>query len=432
MLKRRGYIEIAPYLSGVLDLVSLATGIVAFIDLIFRPLQTEPVRSFLAHFGVSLDGSNQFLVNWSPIALFTAFLIVRYLANRDDYSREGIAQLADACCVHTVRLVTLLQELRKKPERASNALDSDGLYGIPLESALFRFRIANIILLQDEATWNPLKGDDANGGGCVAKSTDKLVTSDVEYDFKFKLAWRTKFFDKLPLVSWIFGDNGKRPEGFRYYYSYRSTENDRIAAPEPYKKSSFSYTPNEGLYVVSHDVCPAAAGPDRIFGMHYYKRGCLDWDFDDDFTIYPTAIAGNVHKAIFRVELQKEISDVLDSYGGVKLELHEFVCSGAKPGNGHQPAHFIRKGNATAGSQLEERGGSAVASAESLFCNGREYVIFETPEIKIDPNNVYILLVKSDKEALDVLRREYDSENIACAERKSKLKRVFNCVFAKE
>ena len=91
------------------------------------------------------------------------------------------------------------------------------------------------------------------------------------------------------------------------------------------------------------------------------------------------------------IELQKEISDVPDSYGGAKLELHEFVCSGAKPGSGHQPAHLIRKGTVTADAQLGERSGGAVASSERLFCNGREYAIFETPEIKIDPDNVYTL-----------------------------------------
>lgn len=57
----------------VLDLVSLATGIVAFLDFCFRPLQTGLVQCLLIQLGVSLDSGSQFLANWSAIALFALF-----------------------------------------------------------------------------------------------------------------------------------------------------------------------------------------------------------------------------------------------------------------------------------------------------------------------------------------------------------------------
>lgn len=399
----------APKLMYALTILSTISGAVTLLDSLFSAFGTSSSEFFAGMFGITFP-ENFGIPAWLTLLLLLVSLCCLITsAKRSENRREGIAQLADACCIHTLRLVTLVQELRRRPERASNALDVAGLRGIPVESATFSFRIANVNSCKDEVVRALLADDPSDGGGVDLEAGKKLISSDVEYNFEFKLAWYTKFMGKIPLVTWLFGDNGKCPEHFRYYYARCSKENERSAAPMPYKNSSFSYSPNEGLYVASHSVRPSLVGPDRIFGMCYQKLGCLGWDFDDDFTIYPTAIAGDVRKAAFRIELQKEIYDILKSSGGINFELHEVVCSGDDPGKGGQPAYFDCAGPLKTVSCREDVARLPKTDPDRLFRSGREFVLFETPEIEINPDNVYIVLVKPNAQALDELRRQADS-----------------------
>lgn len=390
-----------------LNVGSIIAGILSFLDLLFRPFETTFLTFLVGHIGISLDEGFALPAEVVLIASSILLFLFRHIAQKDENRHKGVAQLADACCIHTLRLVTLLQELRKCPERASNALDSAGLRGIPVDSARFRFRIANVNMSQRTETKSTLISETGESASCADMQCESLITSDVEYDFKFKLTWYARFRDRLPLVSWIFGDNGKQPQQFRYYYSRRTQANDIIASPQPYKNSSFSYSPNQGLYVVSHDVCPASAGVNRIFGFHYYKQGCSGWDFDDDFTVYPTAITGSVRRATFRVELEKGICDALDSCSGALFELHEVVCCGKDPGNGYQPAHFERRG--TIRVETPKAGVDAGMESVSPLFSDREYLVFETPEIKVNPENVYIILVRTDDKVRSVLRQAFNS-----------------------
>lgn len=400
----------APKLMHVLTFFSTAAGIVTLVESLLTDFGTSCSQLLSGMFGIALPKSFGIPAWLTLILLLASLACLLRSARRSENRREGIAQLADACCIHTLRLVALVHELRRRPERASNALDASGLRGIPAESAVFSFRIANVNSCKGEVVRNPLADCPLDGVKVAREDGKKLISSDVEYNFEFKLAWYTRFWSSIPLVTWLFGDNGKRPEHFRHYYAHRSAENEHSAPPTPYKNSSFSYTPNEGLYVVSHPVCPSSAGPDRIFGMSYHKRGCLGWDFDDDFTIYPTAIVGDVRRATFRVELQKRIYDILKSSGGVHFELHEFICSGKNPGKGGHPAYFEHVGLSRTQARSDD-GGAQLSNSdpERLFCCGREYVVFETPEIKINPKNVYVVLVKPDPDALDELRAQASS-----------------------
>lgn len=399
----------APKFMCALTILSAIAGAVTTAGMLIGPFETVLSEIIADVFGIHVDVASGHFAEISPMILVIAVAYLLWTARRSENRREGIAQLADACCIHTLRLVTLVQELRRRPERANNALDVAGLRGMPVESATFSFRIANVNTRKDEVVHGLLTDDSLDSGGVDFEVGKKLISSDVEYNFEFKLAWYAKFWNKISLVTWLFGDNGKCPEHFRYYYARRSKENERSAAPMPYKNSSFSYSPNEGLYVVSHSVRPSLVGPDRIFGMCYQKLGCLGWDFDDDFTIYPTAIAGDVRKAAFRIELQKEIYDILNSSGGISFELHEVVCSGDDPGKGGRPAHFDYAGPLKTVSRREDGTKLPKTDPDRLFRSGREFVLFETPEIKIDPDNVYIVLVKPNAQALDELRSQADS-----------------------
>lgn len=399
----------APKLMHALTVLSTVAGVVTLFDFLLSYFGTSCSQFLSGMFGITLP-ENFGIPAWLTLILLLASSGCLLLsAKRSENRREGIAQLADACCIHTLRLVTLVHELRRRPERASNALDTSGLRGIPAESAIFSFRIANVNSCKGEVVRNPLTDCSLDEDKVTREDGKKLISSDVEYNFEFKLAWYTRFWSSIPLVSWLFGDNGKCPEHFRYYYAHRSAKNEHSTPPTPYKNSSFSYTPNEGLYVVSHPVCPSSVGPDRIFGMSYQKRGCLGWDFDDDFTIYPTAIVGDVRRATFRVELQKEIYDTLKSSGGVHFELHEFICSGKNPGKGGHPAYFQYVETVQTQTRIDDVAQLSNTDPERLFCCGREYVVFETPEVKINPMNVYVVLVKPNANALDKLRSQASS-----------------------
>lgn len=399
----------APKLMRALSILSAIAGIVTLIDSLLKTFGTSILQFLAGMLGITIQESFGIPAWLTLLLLLVSSGYLLWSTKRSENRREGIAQLADASCINTLRLVTLVHELRRRPERATNALDTSGLRGIPVDSAIFSFRMANVNSCKGEVVRNPLTECPLDEDRVVRVDDKKFISSDVEYNFEFKLPWYTRFWSSIPLVSWLFGDNGKRPEHFRYYYAHRSAKNEHSTSPAPYKNSSFSYTPNEGLYVVSHPVCPSSVGPDRIFGMSYHKRGCLVWDFDDDFTIYPTAIVGDVRRATFRVELQKGIYDILKSSGGVNYELHEFICSGKDPGKGGRPAYFEYAGTVQTKTRSDDGVQLSNTDPERLFCCGREYVVFETPEVKINPKNVYVVLVKPDPDALDELRAQASS-----------------------
>lgn len=383
MISRNRFDFIAAKFLTFIQIISTLAAVISTIDLFFKPTGTTLIEAICQFAGVVLPMGSHVAAS---IMVLIVMLIVLYLINcakRHRNRNEGLGELANACCIHTLRLVTLVQGLRDNPNRSSNSIDCEGLYGIPVESARYCFRIKNVGLIRNVSRRSLLTSEQDVSDVMEDKAEQTFIASDVEYDFRLKLAKRAMFSERYPLVSWIFGDDGHQPENFAFYYTDYNPPNLKPAKPRPYKNSSFSYMPHEGLYVVSHSVCPSYAGPDRIFGMHYEKQYCLSWDFEDDLTIYPTAIAGDTGKARFRVELQKLIYDALKPVGGVSFELYEFYCSGKKAGKGRYPAHFENKGS---------------------FVDDQEYILFETPEIPIDPENVYIVQIKSYPAASDALR----------------------------
>lgn len=393
----------------VLSVVGVAASLLDFITYVQQAVSND---------------SGQFTPLASPVIVFAgvaclaiAALALERAVDRERNRERGYFELARAAHLQTMRLVTLISNLRKNPDLATRAIDVSSSDVLPVESARFQFRIANLSIVDTKASElfvDPSRPQGVGGSDPVRESME----SDVEFDFKFTLSKRLGN-DCYHVTSWLYADRDCAPTQFRYYYRFRDESNEVSCLPIPYPNTTLAYPENEGFCTVRHDVDPHRVGKQRVFGMHYVKRRSFVWNNDETLAVYPAALVGStVGRAQFRVELQKELYDLLKDEGGLDLTLIETFCSGNRHQSGYSPTHFERTMTVSVGTEDGSLCGkdgsddvespkltkSDEASSLSSFCRTRTFVVFSTGEIEIHPDNVYMIICKTNEEGKRRLR----------------------------
>lgn len=106
----------APKFMCALTILSAIAGAVTTAGMLIGPFETVLSEIIADVFGIHVDVASGHFAEISPMILVIVVAYLLWTARRSENRREGIAQLADACCIHTLRLVTLVQELRRRPE----------------------------------------------------------------------------------------------------------------------------------------------------------------------------------------------------------------------------------------------------------------------------------------------------------------------------
>lgn len=405
-------------------------GVISFVGVLVSLLDmTDYIRR------VTESGSEGFSLPTTPVVVFgsviclaAATFLLRRAVNRERNRERGFFELARAAHLQTMRLVTLTSNLQKNPDLATRAIDVSSSDMLPVESARFQFRIANLSVVDMSASElfiDPSRPRGVDGEG-LKRAT---MESDVEFDFKFTLS--EKLGDECyHVTSWLYADRNRTPVQFGYYYRFRDEANEVPCLPIPYPNTTLDYPDNEGFYTVQHDVDPHRVGKQRVFGMHYVKRRSFVWDDDETLAVYPAALVGStVGRAQFRVELQKEIYDMLKEEGGLDLTLIETFCSGDRHQLGYSPTHFEKTMTVSVGTEDNSFCGEVEANAPdgrplqkgdessslSSFCRTRTFVVFSTGEIIINPKNVYMIICKTNEDGKRRLRRYADRARASAA-----------------